>query len=46
MKAKAGSLIYNLCLYIDGNLTFVANFALISLLDLERRAVLALAPHA
>jgi hypothetical protein len=42
MKARAGSLIYNLCMYIDGNLTFVANFALIALYDLERKAVTAL----
>ena len=39
MKARAGSLLYNLCMYIDGNLTFVAKFALIPLMDLERKAI-------
>ena len=44
MKARAGSLIYNLCMYIDGNLTFVAKFALIPLMDLERKAILGMVP--
>ena len=44
IKARAGSLLYNLCLCIDGNLTFITNFALISLLDIQRKAVLTLMP--
>jgi hypothetical protein len=44
MKARAGSLIYNLCMYIDGNLTFVAKFALIPLMDLERKAIVGMVP--
>lgn len=45
MKARAGSLLYNLCMYIDGNLTFVTKFALISLYDIERRSITTLAPE-
>lgn len=46
LKARAGSLVYNLCMYIDGNLTFITNFAFVAMLDLERRATLALNPEA
>jgi hypothetical protein len=44
VKVRAGSLIYNLCLTIDGNLTFVTNMAMIPLyaLELELTQTLAL----
>ena len=42
LKARAGSLVYNLAMYIDGNLTFLMKLCIIPLNDLERRAVQAL----
>ena len=44
VKSRAGSLLYNLAMYVDGNLTFITNLALLPLLDLERRALPALRP--
>lgn len=44
LKIRAGSLLYNLCLTIDGNLTFITNMALIPLTALEKRLQLKLFP--
>ena len=46
MKARAGSLLYNMCMDIDGNLTFLFHFCTLPLFDLERRAALAINPSA
>jgi hypothetical protein len=45
VKVRAGSLIYNLCLTIDGNLTFVTNMALIPLYALEKQLTEQLTPE-
>ena len=45
LKARAGSLLYNLAMYVDGSLTFFTTFCLMPLYDLERKAVLALEPN-
>jgi hypothetical protein len=37
VKVRAGSLLYNLCLTIDGSLTFVTNMAMIPLYALEKQ---------
>ena len=37
VKVRAGSLLYNLSLTIDGNLTFIANMLMIPLFALEKQ---------
>ena len=37
VKVRAGSLLYNLSLTIDGNLTFIANMLMLTLFALEKQ---------
>lgn len=39
VKIRSGSLLYNLCLTIDGNLSFIVKMALLPILFLEKQIV-------